>query len=162
MFFFQKVHMFQKSLDAVLQRLGECEMGQNALSNTASGLQPGTQTPAAVENEILLFRNQLKIQSANLVSPPKSHVDRQHHSPTTVPGFRFRSTFWCWFLFITVATAKDGRRYQWPGIRLYSQQCGSVVSHLIQTWRHQHKMETASSRTRRTIQETQWGEIWPM
>ena len=64
---FQKVHTFQKSLDAVLQRLGESEMGQNTLSNTACTLQPG-QTAASLENEILLFRNQLKIQSANLVS----------------------------------------------------------------------------------------------
>ena len=65
---FQKVHTFQKSLDAVLQRLGESEMGQNTLSNTACTLQPG-QTAASLENEILLFRNQLKIQSANLVRP---------------------------------------------------------------------------------------------
>ena len=51
----QKVHTFQKSLEAVLQRLGEAEIGQNTLTNAGN--------IAGTENEILLFRNQLKVSS---------------------------------------------------------------------------------------------------
>ena len=49
----QKVHTFQKSLEAVLQKLGEVEIGQNTLKNAGN--------IAGTENEILLFRNQLKV-----------------------------------------------------------------------------------------------------
>ena len=49
----QKVHTFQKSLEAVLQRLGEVEIGQKTLENAGN--------IAGTENEILLFRNQLKV-----------------------------------------------------------------------------------------------------
>ena len=52
-FILQKVHTFQKSLEAVLQRLGEAEIGQNTLTNAGN--------IAGTENEILLFRNQLKV-----------------------------------------------------------------------------------------------------
>ena len=51
--FLQKVHTFQKSLEAVLQRLGEAEIGQNTLTNAGS--------IAGTESEILFFRNQLKV-----------------------------------------------------------------------------------------------------
>ena len=51
--FLQKVHTFQKSLEAVLQRLGEVEIGQKTLENAGN--------IAGTENEILLFRNQLKV-----------------------------------------------------------------------------------------------------
>ena len=47
------MHTFQKSLEAVLQRLGEVEIGQKTLENAGN--------IAGNENEILLFRNQLKV-----------------------------------------------------------------------------------------------------
>ena len=47
------MHTFQKSLEAVLQRLGEVEIGQKTLENAGN--------IAGTENEILLFRNQLKV-----------------------------------------------------------------------------------------------------
>ena len=49
----QKVHTFQKSLEAVLQRLAEAEIGQNTVTNAGS--------IAGTESEILFFRNQLKV-----------------------------------------------------------------------------------------------------
>ena len=53
-FVFQKVHTFQKSLEAVMQRLVEAEREQSVLNEA--------ETFAGVtENEILLFRNQLKV-----------------------------------------------------------------------------------------------------
>jgi regulator of replication initiation timing len=53
-----KVHTFQKSVEAVMQRLGEAERTQSALSNTAMTAMNNGGT--ASESEILLFRNQLK------------------------------------------------------------------------------------------------------
>ena len=52
-FILQKVHTFQKSLEAVLQRLAEAEIGQNTVTNAGS--------IAGTESEILFFRNQLKV-----------------------------------------------------------------------------------------------------
>ena len=57
--FLQKVHTFQKSLEAVLQRLGEVEIGQKTLENAGN--------IAGTENEILLFRNQLKVCKYTLI-----------------------------------------------------------------------------------------------
>ena len=53
-FFSQKVHTFQKSLEAVMQRLVEAKREQSVLGQveTFSGV---------TENEILLVRNQLKV-----------------------------------------------------------------------------------------------------
>ena len=54
-----KIHTFQKSLEAVLQRLVEAERAQTALSNTSMARMNNGGT--ATESEILLFRNQLKV-----------------------------------------------------------------------------------------------------
>ena len=53
------MHTFQKSLEAVLQRLGEVEIGQKTLENAGN--------IAGTENEILLFRNQLKVCKYTLI-----------------------------------------------------------------------------------------------
>ena len=53
------MHTFQKSLEAVLQRLGEVEIGQKTLENAGN--------IAGTENEILLFRNQLKVCKHTLI-----------------------------------------------------------------------------------------------
>ena len=54
-----KVHTFQKSLEAVMQRLAEAERTQTALSNTTMAKMNSGAT--ATESEILFFRNQLKV-----------------------------------------------------------------------------------------------------
>jgi len=59
-----KIHTFQKSLEAVMQRLVEAERAQTALSNTSMATMNNGGT--ATESEILLFRNQLKMQSGCL------------------------------------------------------------------------------------------------
>merc|ERR1719208_325114 len=56
-----KIHTIQKSLEAVMQRLVEAERAQTALSNTSMATMNNGGT--ATESEILLFRNQLKMQS---------------------------------------------------------------------------------------------------
>ena len=55
------MHTFQKSLEAVLQRLGEVEIGQKTLENAGN--------IAGTENEIVLFRNQLKVSLLKLIRP---------------------------------------------------------------------------------------------
>ena len=54
-----KVHTFQKSVEAVMQRLAEAERTQTALSNTTMAKMNSGGT--ATESEILFFRNQLKV-----------------------------------------------------------------------------------------------------
>ena len=56
-----KIHTFQKSLEAVMQRLVEAERAQTALSNTSMATMNNGGT--ATESEILLFRNQLKVET---------------------------------------------------------------------------------------------------
>ena len=53
----QKVHTFQKSLEAVLLRLSEVERSQNGLNSTSAGLN---------EEEMQFYRNQLKLFSTDL------------------------------------------------------------------------------------------------
>merc|ERR1719510_2453435 len=67
-----KVHTFQKSLEAVMQRLAEAERTQTALSNTTMAKMNSGAT--ATESEILFFRNQLKMQSSCL-SPLQRMVE---------------------------------------------------------------------------------------
>lgn len=69
--FLPKVHTFQKSVEAVMQRLSEAERAQASLSNTAMSTMANS---TATESEILLFRNQLKMQSGNL-SPLQRMVE---------------------------------------------------------------------------------------
>ena len=64
-----KIHTFQKSLEAVMQRLVEAERAQTALSNTSMATMNNGGT--ATESEILLFRNQLKV--SNIVLSSRSH-----------------------------------------------------------------------------------------
>ena len=59
-----KIHTFQKSLEAVMQRLVEAERAQTALSNTSMARMNNGGT--ATESEILLFRNQLKVTTNGL------------------------------------------------------------------------------------------------
>ena len=61
----QKVHTFQKSLEAVLLRLSEVERSQNGLA----GLNAGHN-----EEEMQFYRNQLKIFS-NELSPVQRIVE---------------------------------------------------------------------------------------
>lgn len=61
------MHTFQKSLEAVLQRLGEVEIGQKTLENAGN--------IAGTENEILLFRNQLKVSKLqSWTKTPKNSI----------------------------------------------------------------------------------------
>ena len=59
-----KIHTFQKSLEAVMQRLVEAERAETALSNTSMARMNNGGT--ATESEILLFRNQLKVTTNGL------------------------------------------------------------------------------------------------
>ena len=56
-----KIHTFQKSLEAVMQRMVEAERAQTALSNSSMARMNNGGT--ATESEILLFRNQLKVSN---------------------------------------------------------------------------------------------------
>ena len=56
----QKVHMFQKSLEAVLDRLGDAERGQSTLNTIGAN--------ANNESDIQVFRNQLKVSTTCAVN----------------------------------------------------------------------------------------------
>lgn len=67
MLHFQKVHMFQKSVEAVMLKLTEVERSQVTLNNIG--------TNANTESDIQVFRNQLKV-SIGTQKPNKSQYYR--------------------------------------------------------------------------------------
>ena len=68
MFSLQKVHMFQRSVEAVIQRLSEAERSGGSLSAQGVG--------AKTDADIYAFRNQLKASLSRCVHRHSSKADR--------------------------------------------------------------------------------------
>ena len=114
LFFLQKVHTFQASLEAVLAQLCDAEQSQKSL--TASANLPQQDDPTA-------FRNQLKVKFCAALKIQFNLEDVRYNLPVLIFNNMFSTpSYTCLGIQLGPGSSSKSRgRYQWSSIRLYQQ-----------------------------------------
>ena len=165
----QKVHTFQKSVEAVMLRLGDAERAQQNLSNTTMATM--TNGGAATESEIQLFRNQLKVSvscrtSGSPIKPTccvKASRGNEGLSFQLYPSNNGFSAFCLLSLsdaeFQPHPTPEDGWGHKWPGFRFHGELRRPLEPNNVQVGGHQHQVNKQTNKQNHNVSLNEWDRL---